>query len=97
MGERIEALLRIPLSLVYGIVLWALSLVVTVTWFVMILYTLLLGERHRGLANFMNGYASLTYRVYRYLLFATNEHPKLNLEPLEPCDFEEGLRSDEFV
>jgi hypothetical protein len=88
MNERIEALLRIPLIFVYGAILCLLGLMVGALWFAMIIYTLLLGKRHRELANFMNGYAALTYRIYRYLLFATNEHPELTLNPLEPCDFE---------
>ncbi|WP_290596940.1 MULTISPECIES: DUF4389 domain-containing protein [unclassified Archaeoglobus] len=88
MGERTEALLRIPLGLFYGIILDVLGIAVVFVWIFNFFYTLILGKRHKGVVEFMNGYVSLMYRVYRYMAFATNERPRLNLQPLEPCDFE---------
>ncbi len=87
MGERTEALLRIPLGIFYGLVLNVLGIVVGVLWIFLFLYTLILGKRHRGAAEFMNGYVSLMYRVYRYISFATNERPKLSLQPVESLNF----------
>ncbi len=89
MGERVEALLRIPLGIFYSIILAILNIVAGILWVVLFFYTLILGRRHRGLAKFMNGYVSFMYRFYRYFNFATNERPRLSLEPVEPCDFEE--------
>ncbi|MBO8180794.1 MAG: DUF4389 domain-containing protein [Archaeoglobus sp.] len=83
---KIETLLRIPLGIFYGLILDVLGIVVAVLWIFLFLYTLILGKRHRGAAEFMNGYVSLMYRVYRYLSFATNERPQLNLQPAEPLD-----------
>jgi len=87
MGERIEALLRIPLGIFYGLVLYALGIIASILWIFLFLYTLILGKRHRGAAEFMNGCVSLMYRIYRYMSFATNERPRLNLQPIEPLDF----------
>lgn len=75
MGDRLEALLRIPLAFVYGIIIgiWGLItvLAVMVHWF----YALILGKRHRGIAEFTNRFVSYVYETYRYLYLVTNERP----------------------
>ncbi|MEM2865818.1 MAG: DUF4389 domain-containing protein [Candidatus Hadarchaeales archaeon] len=75
MGERAEALIRIPLAFVYGIIAWAWGLLtglaVIVHWF----HALILGRRHRGIAEFTNRFIAYVYEVYRYLYMVTNERP----------------------
>ncbi len=90
MGERIEALLRIPLGILYGIITDILGLVVGLVVVLQFFYTLILGRRHEGMACFANKFASLRYHVDRYLYFATNERPIFDIPGWEdtlPCDF----------
>jgi len=91
MGERVEALLRIPLAVLYGIIIYLLNFVVSLVVVLQFFYTLILGNRHRGMARFSNTYASFLYHVNRYLLFATNERPlfgDVGWDEVLPCDFE---------
>ncbi len=91
MGERTEALLRIPLGILYGVILGALSIVIDVVVVIQFFYTLILGRRHEGLARFANQYASFQYHVNRYSNFATNERPLFGgpgWEEVLPCDFD---------
>jgi len=75
MGDRLEALLRIPLAFIYGIIIgiWGLitALAVIVHWF----YALIRGKRHRGIAEFTNRFVFYVYEVDRYLSLVTNERP----------------------
>jgi len=90
MGERAEALIRIPLAILYGIIVfvWGFvsGIVVVIHWF----YTLILGKRHLGMAKFVNRYLTYVYIVYRYLWFTTNERPwpigGKGPEELQPVD-----------
>ncbi len=99
MGERVEALLRIPLAIVYGLILRVLAIVVGIVAIVQFFYTLILGERHRGLARFANAYSSFHFHVNRYLLFATNEKPLFDgpgWEEVLPCDFDRRERKETY-
>jgi len=99
MGERVEALLRIPLAIVYGIILYGLNLVVGVVTFVQFFYTLIVGKRHKGMARFANAAATFQYHVSRYLRFATNEKPLFGgpgWEELLPCDFDEQKKEGDM-
>ncbi|WP_297435735.1 DUF4389 domain-containing protein [Thermococcus sp.] len=99
MGERIEALLRIPLGILYAIILYALNLVVGMVVFVQFFYTLILGRRHRGMARFANQYTSFMYHVNRYSSFATNEKPLFGgpgWEEIFPCDFDRDDRRRKY-
>jgi len=75
MGERLEALLRIPLAIIYGIIVgvWGFiaGLATVVHWF----YALIRGKRHRGIAEFTNRFIAYAYEVYRYLYLVTNQRP----------------------
>ena len=73
--ERKEALLRIPIGIVCGIIseLWG-SLVVFIAilnWF----YTIFKAKRSKTLAEFCNVYLNYLYRFVRYMTFATNQRP----------------------
>ena len=93
MGERIEALVRIPLAILYAIIRDVLGIIVGFIVIVQFFYTLILGRRHEGMACFANQFASLSYHMSRYLYFATNEKPLFGgpgWENTLPCDFKRG-------
>jgi hypothetical protein len=73
--ERIEALLRIPIALVSGIIwgLWSYLIVILViiNWFM----TLFTGERNKSLALFCEYFNTETYKLSRYLTFMSNVRP----------------------
>ncbi|EEB74071.1 DUF4389 domain-containing protein [Thermococcus sp. AM4] len=99
MGERIEALLRIPLGILYGIILYILNIVVGIVVFLQFFHTLILGRRHEGMARFANQYASFQYHVNRYTGFATNERPLFGgpgFEEVLPCDFDRKRSGDKY-
>jgi hypothetical protein len=99
MGERAEALLRIPLGIVYGVILSVIEFVVGLVVLIQFFYTLILGRRHEGMARFANKYASLYYHTLRYSNFATNERPLFGgpgWEELLPCDFDRENRRQAY-
>jgi hypothetical protein len=75
MGERLEALWRLPIAVIAWIILevwgWFFIIVLVLHW----LLTLITGERNSSLATIANHYVSYAYRVLRYLGLATNERP----------------------
>lgn len=90
MGERVEALLRIPLAFLYGVIagVWGfiVGIGVIVHWF----HAIILGRRHRGIAEFTNKFITYAYTIYRYLYFTTNERPwpigKKGPSEIDPVD-----------
>ena len=74
-GERVEALLRIIVAIVSGIILgvwrYLIFVLAIVNWFVVIFS----GKRDKGLADFCEYWNSEFYRYIRYLTFETNERP----------------------
>ena len=73
MSERVEAVLRIPLGIICGIILSVWGFVVGVVSVVHWFYVIILGRRHRGISEFANKWVSYIYSVYRYQVFATNK------------------------
>ncbi len=69
LGERVEALLRIPLAFVYAIIISVLEMAVGIVLIIQFFYTLILGRRHEGMVCFTNKYASPNYHINRYLQF----------------------------
>ncbi len=99
LGERVEALLRIPLAFVYAIIISVLEMAVGIVLIIQFFYTLILGRRHEGMACFANKYASLNYHINRYLLFSTNERPLFDgpgWEDTLPCDFKKKEAREEY-
>lgn len=74
-GERKEALFRVLVLIVSGIILyvWAyLSyLLILINW----LIALISGKRERGIAEFVEYWSSQVYLFFRYLSGLTNERP----------------------
>ncbi len=95
MSERVEAVLRIPFGIVYGLIsgVWGMvaEILVAVHW----IYVIITGRRHYGMASFSNKWISYAYRVGRYMLFATNERPW----PIGPGSIEEidAVDAPEYV
>ncbi|MEM4347225.1 MAG: DUF4389 domain-containing protein [Candidatus Altiarchaeota archaeon] len=75
MAERSEAILRLfiwiccsIIAAFWEVIAWAVSVV-------HLIYVLIFGRRHKGMAEFANNFISYMYSVYRYLYFTTNERP----------------------
>lgn len=81
MTERTEALMRIIVLIVSGIVLgfWRglIQVLVVIHWFIIIIT----GKRNKGLAEFSEIWNTQTYVFIRYMDFVTNERP-FPFEPL---------------
>jgi len=93
MGERVEALIRIPLAILYGVVIYGVSIAAGIVTIIQFFYTLILGRRHKGMARFVNSASSLRYHIDRYQGFATNEKPLFGgpgWEETLPCDFDKA-------
>ena len=75
MSERKEALMRIVVAIVTGIILslWKtlIQLLVIVNWFIVI-FT---GERNKGLAEFSEIWNTQVYVFLKYITFVSNERP----------------------
>lgn len=72
MGERVEALIRIPLAFVYGVITMVWGLIIGIALIIHWFYTIILGKRHEEIAVFTNKYIAYLYEVYRYLYLTTN-------------------------
>lgn len=75
MDERTEALMRIIVAIISGIILglWKalIQLIVILLWFIAI-FT---GKRNKDLANFCEIWNTQIYIYLRYLTFVSNERP----------------------
>ncbi len=74
-AERIEALLRIPIAIISGLILglwWNLTcILMIINWFM----TLLSGERNKSLALFCEYFNTEVYKFIRYMTFMSNKRP----------------------
>ncbi|MBI2085599.1 MAG: DUF4389 domain-containing protein [Candidatus Aenigmarchaeota archaeon] len=74
-NERWEAVMRIPVALISGIILglWKMvvEFVLIIHWFVVIIT----GKRNADLASFANAWITEYYKFVRYINFTTNERP----------------------
>lgn len=83
-NERVEALIRIPMLILYEIVSGVVGFVLMILWPFHALYVLVLGKRHAGFAGFAQKFVSYVYKVNRYILFATSKRVGLlDFEPIE--------------
>lgn len=75
MTERTEALLRIVIGFISGLILglWkvVVQVVVVLHWF----YAIITGKRNRGMAEFCNMWVTYAYNFVRYMSFSTNKRP----------------------
>ncbi|HLD18933.1 MAG TPA: DUF4389 domain-containing protein [Candidatus Nanoarchaeia archaeon] len=89
MGERWEALIRIPIIIVTYIIVEIWELVTFIGALLHLALILIAGKRIKSLAKFSNVFATYQYTVYKYAYFATNKRPfPFNEFPkeLEPAD-----------
>ena len=75
MSERTEALMRIIVAIVSGIILGLWKVAVEVVSIVHWIYVIFTGKRSKDLAEFCNLWNTQIYRFIRYMTFATNERP----------------------
>jgi len=83
MHERKEALMRIVVGIVSGIILmvWKtlIQILVIVHWFIVIIS----GKRQKGIAEFSEIWNSQVYVFLRYITFVSNKRP-FPFNALEP-------------
>ena len=75
MSERTEALMRIIVGIVSGIIIGVWKILVDITSIIHWIYVLFTGKRSKALAEFCNNWATQVYRLVRYMTFATNSRP----------------------
>jgi len=75
MAERAEALMRIVVLIISGIILelWKvlIQIITIIHWFIVIFS----GKRNNGIAEFSEIWNTQKYTYLRYLTFVTNERP----------------------
>ena len=75
MSERIEALMRIVVGIVSGIILGLWKALVQVLAVVNWIVVIITGERNKGMADFCEIWNTQVYIFLRYMTFVTNERP----------------------
>ena len=75
MGERTEALLRIVIGPISGIILGLWKVIVQVVTVIHWFYAIITGKRNKGLAQFCNMWVTYAYNFIRYMTFTTNKRP----------------------
>tara|TARA_Y100000034_G_scaffold116139_1_gene154096 strand:+ start:423 stop:692 length:270 start_codon:yes stop_codon:yes gene_type:complete len=75
MSERSEALMRIVVGLVSGIILSLWKALVQFITIIHFFYTLITNKRSKDLAVFCNYWDTHVYKFIRYMTFTTNERP----------------------
>ncbi|MAF35140.1 hypothetical protein CMO91_04820 [Candidatus Woesearchaeota archaeon] len=73
--ERREALIRIPVLIISGIILSVWWTLVKILAILHLLYVLFSSKRNRSLANFCQIFNTQGYAFMRYLTFHTNVRP----------------------
>lgn len=75
MGERGEALIRIVVLIVTGIILGVWKILIQVLAIVNFLWTLIVGKRIKNVADFSEIWNTQNYVFLRYITFVSNERP----------------------
>ena len=75
MSERTEALMRIVVGIISGIILGLWKLVAEIVSIIHWFYVMFAGKRSRDLAEFCNAWNTQVYRYIRYMTFSTNARP----------------------
>jgi sorbitol-specific phosphotransferase system component IIC len=75
MGERLEALMRIVVLIVSGIILGIWKILIQVFAVINFIWTLLSGRRIKELAELSEIWNTQMYTFLRYMTFVTNERP----------------------
>lgn len=75
MAERLEALMRIVVGIVSGIILGVWKIIVQVFGIVNFLIVLFTGKRNKELAEFSEVWNTQVYIFLRYMTFVNNKRP----------------------
>lgn len=75
MSERTEALMRIVVGIISGLILGIWQIAVKIISIINGIYVISTNERHVGMAEFCNRWNTQAYKYIRYLTFASNERP----------------------
>jgi len=75
MSERTEALMRIVVGIVSGLILGVWKMLVQVLGIINFIWTLISGKRILELAELCEMWNTQTYVFLRYMTFVTNERP----------------------
>jgi hypothetical protein len=78
--EREEALFRIVVWIVSGIVLGLWRMLVAIIAIIQWFYVIIVGKRDKGMAEFCNMFNTQYYKYWRYITMCTNER----VFPFEP-------------
>jgi hypothetical protein len=83
MGERIEALMRIIVGIISGIILGIWKALIQILGIVHWIIVIISGKRQKGIAEFSEIWNSQIYVFLRYMTFVSNKRP-FPFEVLEP-------------
>ncbi len=75
MGERLEALMRIPVAIVTGIILYFWGYLIVAFVVINFVYTLFAGRRLKELADLSEVWNTQMYMCKRYMIFESNMRP----------------------
>jgi len=75
MSERTEALMRIPVIIVSGIILGVWKILIHIFIIINLIWTLISDKRIRDLAELSEIWNTQVYIFLRYLTFVSNERP----------------------
>jgi len=74
-SERLEALMRIVVCIVTGIILYFWFILVKVLTIVHWVVVILTGKRNKTLSEFAHNWNAQVYLFLKYITFATNKRP----------------------
>ncbi len=75
MGERLEALMRIFVGIVTGIILYFWGYLIIVLVIINFVYTIFSGKRLKELADMCEIWNTQSYILKRYIIFESNKRP----------------------
>ncbi|MAG38133.1 hypothetical protein CMI45_01985 [Candidatus Pacearchaeota archaeon] len=75
MGERLEALMRIVVAIITGIILGVWKILIQLFFIINFIWTLISGKRIKELATLSEIWNTQWYVFIRYINFVTNERP----------------------
>jgi hypothetical protein len=75
MNERAEALMRIPVVIVSGIILSIWKILIHIFIIINFIWTIISGKRIRDLATLSEIWTTQIYVFLRYMTFVSNERP----------------------
>ncbi len=73
--ERKEALIRILVGIISGIILYAWWYLTALLFIVNFFITIIRGKREKEIAEFSEYFSTQAYLFFRYITFETNQRP----------------------